>query len=633
VAPASRAEYLETSEHNFVDPSLYKNEDEKKSLLALVEAIEKWEDTKRNEEDNMRKDGKLIADTEKLLNFEGQLSESKEKHFESNEKHFESHGKHSKVHKSNESSLKDGRDTGSNSCDAADSSAICHAAGSSAICHGADNHGKHCPGADNHDSKPIGKHWLLALIKGENMTIKAGTGGTEALDFSLNSLSLSDSLDLSLNNLSLNESGLQTVISVLNTKDLLCNLKKLGLSNTAIGFPAMESLATAFFCGAFSESLEILDLSKNKKIDDAGVKVLAMGVGGIGGTTTKLALQTLDLSDTSIGDTSVKRVAETFGEFSNDLRRLFLSNNSNITDSGITSLAQSLVIGIRRGKPLLSKLEKLDLSNCTSIGDPGITDLSTALRSAGKPLFLPKLQILDLSKTSITDIGIQTVLKLKNTGVLPNLEKIEWQAIRRDLINLKGSESVDPVESESASVSPEPESESPEPESPEPESESSEPESESPEPESSEPESESPEPESPEPESSEREFQDHKNASCGVGSKFHHKHASSSSTHDDSSSTPHDDSYDSSSTHSDHDDNAGGDHDDNPSGGDHDDNPSGGDHDDNAGSSYSRPDIIHHGSSDSKPDNMHHGSSYSKPDSMYQIDTMDSSMPNFLFSN
>jgi len=162
------------------------------------------------------------------------------------------------------------------------------------------------------------------------------------------------------------------------------------------------------------------------------------------------ALERLRLVEPTAGPDGVQRLAEKLGAGALPaVARLYLKS-MHVGDAGASALAAAL------GRGALPRLKFLSLTY-TAIGDAGMADLAPALRRRpaleclhieGNPLgdeglaalvappppaagapppptgVLPKLEVLGLSYTQVTDAGCATLASTLDTGALPALESL-----------------------------------------------------------------------------------------------------------------------------------------------------------------------------------------------------------------
>jgi internalin A len=167
-------------------------------------------------------------------------------------------------------------------------------------------------------------------------------------------------------------------------------LKKLTLAKTAVTGPGLDTLSRM-------KSLRYLDLSE---LDLTNADLAPL---------TKLPLEELDLSKTSIGDQATKQLAK--------IKTLHVLNlrQTHITSAGLQNLAElpdlrtlnlsSTNIDDRACAALqnYSSLRYLDLNN-TGVTDAGLAQLVS----------LNNIRSLDLGNTSVSDKGIDSLLAMEN---------------------------------------------------------------------------------------------------------------------------------------------------------------------------------------------------------------------------
>ena len=162
------------------------------------------------------------------------------------------------------------------------------------------------------------------------------------------------------------------------------------------------------------------------------------------------ALEELRLNVPAAGPDGVQRLAEKLGAGALPAVTLLNLNATHVGDAGASALAAAL------GRGALPRLEDLALRS-TALGDAGLVALAPALRRRpaleclhieGNPLgdeglaalvapppppagapppptgVLPKLEVLGLSYTQVTDAGCATLASTLDSGALPALENL-----------------------------------------------------------------------------------------------------------------------------------------------------------------------------------------------------------------
>ena len=162
------------------------------------------------------------------------------------------------------------------------------------------------------------------------------------------------------------------------------------------------------------------------------------------------ALEELALIEPAAGPDGVQRLAEKLGAGALPAVTLLNLNATHVGDAGASALAAAL------GRGALPRLETLSLGS-TALGDAGLVALAPALRRRpaleelglwGNPLgdeglaalvapppppagapppptgVLPKLEVLGLSYTQVTDAGCATLASTLDSGALPALENL-----------------------------------------------------------------------------------------------------------------------------------------------------------------------------------------------------------------
>ncbi|XP_063076128.1 ribonuclease inhibitor-like [Engraulis encrasicolus] len=211
-------------------------------------------------------------------------------------------------------------------------------------------------------------------------------------------------LDLSRNK-QLGDSGVKLLSTGLEHPN--CRLETLELQWCNLSGSSCSSLAAALRSN--SSSLRHLHLSGNEQLGDSGVKLLSTGL-----EHPNCRLETLELGGCDLPDSSCSSLAAALRSDSSSLRRLYLSGNEQLGDSGVKLLSTGLIHPKCR-------LETLELGGC-DLSHSSCSSLAAALRSNSS-----SLRHLDLSgNTLLGDSGV----KLLSTGLEhPNcrLETLELQ--------------------------------------------------------------------------------------------------------------------------------------------------------------------------------------------------------------
>ncbi|XP_063076151.1 NACHT, LRR and PYD domains-containing protein 12-like [Engraulis encrasicolus] len=173
-----------------------------------------------------------------------------------------------------------------------------------------------------------------------------------------------------------------------------CRLETLELRGCNLPDSSCSSLAAAL--SSNSSSLRHLDLSRNERLGDSGVKLLSTGL-----EHPNCRLETLNLLACDLPDSSCSSLAAALRSNSSSLRHLHLSRNTQLVDSGVKLLCTGL-------EHPNCRLETLDLWDC-DLSDSSCSSLAAALRSNSS-----SLRHLHLSRnTQLGDSGV----KLLSTGL------------------------------------------------------------------------------------------------------------------------------------------------------------------------------------------------------------------------
>ncbi|XP_028858282.1 NACHT, LRR and PYD domains-containing protein 12-like isoform X8 [Denticeps clupeoides] len=216
-----------------------------------------------------------------------------------------------------------------------------------------------------------------------------------------NSSSLRE-LDLSYNNLQ--NSGVELLSTALEHPN--CKLETLQLCGCSLTDTSCSVLSSVLTSN--SSSLRKLDLSYNYKLQNSGVKLLSTAL-----EHPNCKLETLQLQLCSLTDTSCSVLSSVLTSNSSSLRKLDLSYNYNLQDSGVKLLSTAL-------EHPNCKLETLQLQRC-SLTDTSCSVLSSVLTSNSS-----SLRELDLSNNKLQNSG----MKLLSTALEHPNCKLETLQLR-----------------------------------------------------------------------------------------------------------------------------------------------------------------------------------------------------------
>nr|XP_055062409.1 LOW QUALITY PROTEIN: NACHT, LRR and PYD domains-containing protein 12-like [Misgurnus anguillicaudatus] len=204
-------------------------------------------------------------------------------------------------------------------------------------------------------------------------------------------------LNLSKNNL--RDSGVKLICDVLKNPN--CKLEKLKLKCCDVTDEGCAALASALRSNSHLRDLKLSD----NNLSDSGVKLICDEL-----KNPNCKLEKLKLCGCGVTDEGCAALASALISNPSHLRELNLSDNKQISDSGVKLISDVL-------KNPNCKLEKLKLL-CCDVTDEGCAALASALRSNSH------LRDLDLTYNKLSDSGVKLICDgLKNPNC--KLEKLK----------------------------------------------------------------------------------------------------------------------------------------------------------------------------------------------------------------